>query len=61
MRTKVRDVMTQVLMYCFEDDDVAAAMRHMHEQQIRHLVVLDRHRSLVEMVSLYAFGSADQR
>jgi CBS domain-containing protein len=54
--TKVCDVMTPVIICCFEDDDVAAAVRRMKEQQIRHLVVLDRNRSLVGIVSLCALA-----
>jgi CBS domain-containing protein len=54
--TKVRDIMTPVIICCFEDDDIAAAVRCMKEQQIRHLVVLDRNQHLVGVVSLYALA-----
>src|SRR5437868_13879368 len=46
-RTKVRDVMTPEVVYCFEDDDVAEAARLMDEKQIRRLLVLNRDKRLV--------------
>jgi CBS domain-containing protein len=54
--TTVREVMTPVTICCFDDDDIAAAVRCMQEQQIRHLAVLDRHQHLVGVVSLYALA-----
>jgi CBS domain-containing protein len=56
MTTKVREVMTPVLICCFEDDDIAAAVRCMKEQQIQHLAVLDRNQHLVGVISLYALA-----
>lgn len=50
--TKVRDVMSSGVVYCFEDDDVEDAARMMQEKQIRRLVVLDRNKQLVGLVSL---------
>jgi CBS domain-containing protein len=50
--TKVRDVMTQDVTYCFEDQDVEEAARLMEEKQIRRLVVLNRDKRLVGIVSL---------
>lgn len=55
-RTMVREVMTPVIICCFEDDDMAAAVRCMREQQIRYLAVLDRNRQLVGVVSLYSLA-----
>jgi CBS domain-containing protein len=54
--TRVNEVMTPVLICCFEDDEVAAAVRCMKEQQIRHLAVLDRNHHLVGVISLYALA-----
>jgi CBS domain-containing protein len=50
--TPVREVMTPGINYCFEDDDVASAARQMKEKQIRRLVVLNREKRLVGIVSL---------
>jgi CBS domain-containing protein len=50
--TTVRDVMTPDIVYCFEDQDVSEAARLMKEHQIRRLVVLNRDKRLVGIVSL---------
>ncbi len=49
---KVRDAMTEGVTYCYEDDTVADAARCMREKQIRRLVVLNRDKRLVGIVSL---------
>jgi CBS domain-containing protein len=49
---RVRDIMTPEVVYCFEDQLVSEAARLMAEKQIRRLVVLDRERRLVGIVSL---------
>jgi len=49
---RVRDAMTEGVTYCFEDDDVSEAARLMKEKQIRRLVVLNRDKRLVGIVSL---------
>jgi predicted transcriptional regulator len=50
--TKVREAMTEGVFYCFEDEDVQDAACLMKEKQIRRLVVLNRDRRLVGVVSL---------
>ncbi|HYE01174.1 MAG TPA: CBS domain-containing protein [Alphaproteobacteria bacterium] len=49
---KVRDAMTEEVVYCFEDSDVQEAARLMSEQQIRRLPVLSRDKKLVGVVSI---------
>ena len=49
---KVRDAMSTDITYCFEDDDVAIAARVMKEKQFRRLLVLNRDKRLVGIVSL---------
>jgi len=49
---QVRDVMTPDIVYCFEDQDVQEAARIMQEHQIRRLVVLNRNKKLVGIVSI---------
>ncbi len=58
--TQVRDVMTDNVVYCFDDDDTNEAARLMEEQQIRRLVVLDRDKRLVGIVSLGDLAVATQ-
>lgn len=49
---KVREAMTDDLIYCWEDDDVNAAARLMADKQIRRLVVMNRQNKLAGIVSL---------
>ena len=60
---QVRDVLTPEVVYCFEDQDVEEAARLMKELQIRRLVVLDRDKRLVGIVSLgdLAVETGDKR
>lgn len=50
--TRVADVMTETVHYCFANDDVATAAEIMEQAQIRRLVVLNRDKRLVGIVSL---------
>lgn len=52
LSARVRDVMTEGVCSCSEDDDVEEAARQMKERQIRRLVVLNRTGRLVGIVSL---------
>ena len=58
--TPVREVMTDNVVHCFDDDDTNEAARLMEEQQIRRLVVLDRDKRLVGIVSLGDLAVATQ-
>ena len=49
---RVRDVMSPDAIYCFEDDDVQTAAQCMQERQVRRLVVVNRDKQLVGVVSL---------
>ena len=51
-RTTVIEAMTPEVAYCFEDEDVQKAARLMVEKQIRRLVILNRDKRLVGIVSL---------
>ena len=46
------EVMSEDILYCFEDQEVAAVARNMGEQQVRRMPVLDRDKRLVGIVSL---------
>jgi CBS domain-containing protein len=48
----VRDCMTSDIAYAFEDEEVEAVLERMKALQIRRLVVLDREKNLVGIVSL---------
>lgn len=51
-KTRVRDVMTVDVLYCYEDDDVRDAAKKMGENQVRRLLVLNQDHRLVGIVSL---------
>src|SRR5215469_3782402 len=51
-KTKVRDVMTEQVLYCFEDDEAELAAETMGELQIRRMPVVDRDKRLIGVVSL---------
>lgn len=52
LATKVREVMTHDICYCYEDDDVEEAAHLMEQKQIRRLPILNRDKKLVGIISL---------
>lgn len=50
--TKVREVMTEEVKYCYDDDDVAHVAQNMAELQVRRLPVVSRDKRLVGIVAL---------
>lgn len=57
-RTKVSDVMSPGVTYCFQDQDVEEAAKIMAEKQVRRLVILNRDKRLVGIVSLSDIATA---
>ncbi|HZU91516.1 MAG TPA: CBS domain-containing protein [Stellaceae bacterium] len=60
--TPVREVMSEELRYCFEDDDVEEVSKKMAGWHVRRVPVLDRDKRLVGIVSLgdLAIGGAEE-
>jgi CBS domain-containing protein len=52
LNTPVREVMTPCSNYCFEDQDIEDACFMMEEKHVRRLLVFDRSRTLVGILSL---------
>jgi CBS domain-containing protein len=50
--TKVREVMTKEMHYCFHDEDIEDVAEKMSDLKVRRLPVLDRDKRLVGIVSL---------
>ncbi len=50
--TSVREVMTEDVKYCFEEDDADEVARSMGDQQIRRIPVVSQDKRLVGIVSL---------
>jgi CBS domain-containing protein len=51
-QTRVREVMTQGVRYCFEDEPVEGVAENMAEQQVHKLPVMNRDNRIVGVVSL---------
>src|SRR5262249_6548735 len=49
--TMVKDVMTTPALYCFDDEDVEKACFKMSDEHIRRLLVFDRQRDIVGILS----------
>jgi CBS domain-containing protein len=56
--TKVSDVMSPGVTYCFQDQDITEAAKIMAEKQIRRLIVLNRDKRLAGIVSLGDLATA---
>jgi len=50
--TKIADVMSREVKYCFDDDDLDDVASNMSDIQVRRLPVVDRDKRLVGIVSL---------
>ena len=57
---RVRDAMTPDVQYVFDDSDVQEAARKMQSEQIRRVVVLNRDKRLVGIVSLGDLATREQ-
>ncbi|WP_407118868.1 CBS domain-containing protein [Bradyrhizobium sp. LMG 9283] len=55
----VREVMSEGVSYCFEDDDAQAAAQVMAKHQVRRLPVLNRDKRLVGVVALADLGRCE--
>jgi len=55
----VREVMSEGISYCFEDDDAQAAAQIMAKHQVRRLLVLNRDKRLVGVVALADLGRCE--
>jgi CBS domain-containing protein len=57
--TAVRQVMSEHIYYCFEDDDVEQAAKVMAEHQVHRLPVLNRDKRLVGILALADLARSD--
>jgi CBS domain-containing protein len=51
-KTKVLDVVSDPLRYCYEDEDVKHVAENMHQLLVRRLPVMNRDKRLVGIVSI---------
>lgn len=59
-KTKVRDVMSDHIQYCFEDEDISSAAENMANLGVRRLAVLNRNKRLVGIVALSDVASCGE-
>jgi CBS domain-containing protein len=57
--TPIREIMTEEVKYCFEDDDLDEVAENMADIKVRRLPVLDRDKRLVGILSLADLALAD--
>jgi CBS domain-containing protein len=57
--TAVREVMTEGVQYCFEDDDLEDVAQEMADLKVRRMPVLNRQERLVGILSLGDIALAD--
>ena len=50
--TTLRDIMSNEILYCYEDQTIAEIARNMGDMQVRRLPVLNRQKRLVGILSL---------
>lgn len=50
--TKVRDIMSEEVLYCYDDQDLDEVAKNMSEMKIRRLPVVNRDKRLVGIISL---------
>ncbi len=58
--TKVSDIMSREVRYCFDDEESDAVLRNMGDIQVRRLPVLNREKRLIGIVSLADLASIGQ-
>jgi len=50
--TKVREIMSGEVLYCFEDEDLTHVSRNMSDMKVRRLPVVNRDKRLVGVISV---------
>ena len=60
LSTKVRDVMTPSVFWCFDDQGIEEAAQLMEQKQIRRLPIVNRDKQLVGIISLGDFALRSQ-
>jgi CBS domain-containing protein len=58
--TPVREVMSEEVIWCLEDDDTQEVLGRMADRQIRRIPVIDAHRKLVGIVALGDLAIEDE-
>jgi CBS domain-containing protein len=59
--TRVRAVMSEEVMYCFDNEDIDEVLANMGDIQVRRLPVVDEDKRLVGIVSLSDLADDEER
>lgn len=59
--TRVRDVMTQDVVWCTADDDTQGVLQRMGDAQVRRIPVVDQDKNLVGIVALGDLAVEDEK
>jgi CBS domain-containing protein len=51
-KTPVREIMSEEVLYCFEDQDIEEVARNLADNKVRRLPVMNREKRLVGILSL---------
>lgn len=51
-KTLVKDILTEKVLYCFEEDNVEKAVASMGKQHVRRLIVLNKNKHMTGILSL---------
>jgi CBS domain-containing protein len=57
--TAIREVMSEGVCYCFDDQDISEVAANMSDVQVRRLPVLNRQKRVVGMISLGDIAKSD--
>jgi CBS domain-containing protein len=58
-QTKIREIMSEEVKYCFDDEDVDDVATNMADIQVRRLPVVNREKRLVGIISLGDLATSD--
>jgi CBS domain-containing protein len=50
--THAQDIMTKDIFYCYDDEDIETCSDFMREKEVRRLLILNRDKRLVGVVSI---------
>ena len=59
--TQARDVMTRDIVYAFEDEDVKDAAEKMRDKDVRRILILDKSKRLVGVVSIGDISKVEEK
>jgi len=58
---KARNIMSREIIYAFDDDDVKTVAEKMREQDVRRILILDKEKRLVGVVSIGDISKVEEK